>query len=130
MTLKLVLDRFEENIAVCIDNEGNRHLVDKSILPNIKVNDIFSKSVHLAAAPFRYGVGVEKLKIFVSAVYKTDVEFFVAELFEDFLLVFAVIPNKAEIAADNQRVALFELLDCGRIEAGNIAVHIAGYINH
>ena len=42
MTLKLVLDRFEENIAVCIDNDGNRHLVDKSIIPNIKVNDIFN----------------------------------------------------------------------------------------
>lgn len=42
MTLKLVLDRFEDNIAVCIDNDGNRHLVDKSIIPNIKVNDIFN----------------------------------------------------------------------------------------
>ena len=42
MTLKLVLDRFEENTAVCIDNDGNRHLVDKSIIPNIKVNDIFN----------------------------------------------------------------------------------------
>ncbi len=42
MTLKLVLDRFEENIAVCIDNDGNRHLIDKSIIPNIKVNDIFN----------------------------------------------------------------------------------------
>ena len=42
MTLKLVLDRFEENIAVCIDKDGNRHLVDKSIIPNIKVNDIFN----------------------------------------------------------------------------------------
>ena len=42
MTLKLVLDRFEENIAVCIDNNGDRHLINKSILKNIKVNDIFN----------------------------------------------------------------------------------------
>ena len=42
MTLKLVLDRFEEDIAVCIDNDGNRHLISKSILQGVNVNDIFN----------------------------------------------------------------------------------------
>ena len=42
MTLKLVLDRFEEDIAVCIDNDGERYLIPKSVLQDIKVNDIFN----------------------------------------------------------------------------------------
>ena len=68
--------------------------------------------VHLAAVPFGYGVGVEQLKILVCAVNEAHIELFVAELFEDFLLDFAVIPHKAEIAADYQSVALFELFYC------------------
>ena len=42
MTLKLVIDRFEEDIAVCIDADGERHLISKSILNDMKVNDIFN----------------------------------------------------------------------------------------
>ena len=42
MTLKLVLDRFEEDIAVCIDDDGKRSLIPKSVLQNFKVNDIFN----------------------------------------------------------------------------------------
>lgn len=42
MTLKLVLDRFEENIGVCIDNDGNRYLIPKVVLQGVKVNDIFN----------------------------------------------------------------------------------------
>ena len=42
MTLKLVLDRFEEDIAVCIDSNGERHLINKSILQGVAINDIFN----------------------------------------------------------------------------------------
>lgn len=42
MTLKLVLDRFEDDIAVCIDNNGNKYLISKSILQGVNVNDIFN----------------------------------------------------------------------------------------
>ena len=42
MTLKLVIDRFEENVAVCIDSDGKRYLISKSILNNMKVSDIFN----------------------------------------------------------------------------------------
>lgn len=46
----------------------------------------------------------------MSAVYKTDIIFFIAKLFEYFLLNLAVIPDKAKIAANNKRIALFEPL--------------------
>ena len=43
MTLKLILDRYEENIAVCLDDEaGKRYLISKNILGEIKENDIFT----------------------------------------------------------------------------------------
>ena len=42
MTLKLVLDRYEENIGVCLDFDDKQHLISKEILGNIKVNDIFN----------------------------------------------------------------------------------------
>ena len=42
MTLKLVLDRYEENIAVCLDFDDKRYLISKEILGDMKVNDIFN----------------------------------------------------------------------------------------
>lgn len=42
MTLKLVLDRYEENLAVCLDFDDKRYIIPKEILDNIKVNDIFT----------------------------------------------------------------------------------------
>ena len=57
--------------------------------------------VNLAAVPERNGVSVEQFKIFVSAVNETDIEFFVAEFFENLLFSLAVIPYEAKIAADD-----------------------------
>ena len=42
MTLKLILDRYEENLAVCLDFDDKRYLIPKEILGEIKVNDIFN----------------------------------------------------------------------------------------
>ena len=42
MTLKLVLDRYEENIGVCLDFDDKRYLIPKEILGDMKVNDIFN----------------------------------------------------------------------------------------
>ena len=42
MTIKLVLDRYEENIGVCLDDDGGRYLISKEILGNIAENDIFT----------------------------------------------------------------------------------------
>ena len=42
MTLKLVLDKYEEGFAVCLDFEDTRYLIPKEILGEMKVNDIFN----------------------------------------------------------------------------------------
>ena len=42
MTLKLVLDRYEENIGVCLDFDDQRYLIPKEILGELRVNDIFN----------------------------------------------------------------------------------------
>lgn len=42
MILKLILDRYEENICVCLDFDDNRYLISKEILGDLKVNDIFN----------------------------------------------------------------------------------------
>ena len=42
MTLKLVLDRYEENIGVCLDDDNKRYYISKEILGDMKVNDIFN----------------------------------------------------------------------------------------
>ena len=42
MTLKLVLDRYEENIAVCLDFDDKIYLIPKEILGDMKINDIFN----------------------------------------------------------------------------------------
>lgn len=42
MTLKLILDRYEENLGVCLDSEHKRHYISKDILGDLNVNDIFN----------------------------------------------------------------------------------------
>lgn len=42
MTIKLILDRYEENLGVCLDSEHNKHHISKEVLGNLKVNDIFN----------------------------------------------------------------------------------------
>ena len=42
MILKLVLDRYEENLGVCIGTNGEKYIISKDILKDIKVNDIFN----------------------------------------------------------------------------------------
>ena len=66
----------------------------------------------------------------MSTVNKTDIEYLFAELFEVSLLVLAVIPDEAEISANNKGITLFEFFQCRRIKAAHIAVHITGYIYH
>lgn len=42
MTLKLVLDRYEENLGICLDDDNKRYYISKEILGDMKVNDIFN----------------------------------------------------------------------------------------
>ena len=42
MILKLVLDRYEEDLGICIEANGEKYIISKDILGDIKVNDIFN----------------------------------------------------------------------------------------
>lgn len=43
MTLKLVLDRFEGDIGVCLEVEDDkRHFIGKDVLVGIEIDDIFT----------------------------------------------------------------------------------------
>lgn len=42
MTLKLVIDRFEDDIAVCLDMDDKRYHIPKNILVDLNINDIFT----------------------------------------------------------------------------------------
>lgn len=42
MTLKLILDRFEEDFAVCLDFDDNRYIIERSVLGSITINDVFT----------------------------------------------------------------------------------------
>lgn len=42
MILKLVLDRYEENIGVCLDENDKKYEISKDILSSIEENDIFT----------------------------------------------------------------------------------------
>ena len=69
--------------------------------------DVAADIVNLAAVPFCDGIGVEKLKILMSAVNKADVIFLFCEFIKNFLLFKVAVPDKAEIAADNKRIVFF-----------------------
>lgn len=42
MTLKLVVDRFEEDFCIALDFEDKRYLIPKNLIGDMKVNDIFN----------------------------------------------------------------------------------------
>ena len=42
MTLRLILDRFEESFGVCLDFDDKRHLIPKEILAGVEINDVFN----------------------------------------------------------------------------------------
>ena len=42
MILKLVLDRYEEDLGVALDFEDQKHYIKKEVLDKVKVNDIFT----------------------------------------------------------------------------------------
>ena len=78
----------------------------------------------------KFGQGIDYLKIFVGAVNETNIIFFGSKLFKILLLLPAVIPDKAEISADYQHIALLKLFEGWVVESADIAVHISGNIYH
>ncbi|MGM9631753.1 MAG: DUF3006 domain-containing protein [Eubacteriales bacterium] len=42
MTLKLVIDRFEDDIAVCLDFDDKKYEIDRALLPEFEEKDVFN----------------------------------------------------------------------------------------
>ena len=42
MILKLVLDRYEDDLGVCLDFDNKRYYIHKEILGDMQINDIFN----------------------------------------------------------------------------------------
>jgi hypothetical protein len=82
-----------------------------------------SAKANTTPAPRRSGVTVR-------AVKKTDRDPVLGELIQKFLFFCRVVPQKAEIAADQQRVFFLELVQRRVVKTRDLPVHIAGYINH
>ena len=69
--------------------------------------------MNLAALELGDLIFLEPAEILVRAVDKADIVFELAYLFEQFLLVLLAVPDKSEIAADEERVALFQFFERG-----------------
>ena len=65
----------------------------------------------------------------MSSVDKANVIFTLAQLFDGLLFFLAVVPQKAEIAADNQGVACFERFKFRRRKPFDLTVGVARDIN-
>ena len=61
---------------------------------------------------------------------KDSVKPLLSYFFEKLFFFLSTVPNKAEISADNQSVSFFQLFDFGFLKTAELAVKIAGDINH
>ena len=92
------------------------------------MEDIWSYVMHLAAVPLLDFDGIQHIKVFVGAVYKADVIFFLAELFKDIYLIFWAVPEEAEITADNKSVALLQVFKARIAESRSNAMSVTGNV--
>ena len=70
-----------------------------------------------AAVPFLRRVGFQHIVILVAAVYECNGIFQFRELFAEFLLLLGIIPEKAEIAADDYDIIRVRLFQHGILKA-------------
>lgn len=75
-------------------------------------------------------VAREQVEVVVGALDEEDAVAALAQPFEHPLFLLGAVPHKAEIAADDQRVALFELFGGPSLEAAEVGVDISRHINH
>ena len=101
--------------------------LDRKDLTAHEVVKVAADVVRLAAAEHAHVVFVEQVKALVRAVDKADVPFLFAQTAQRFFFRGASVPHKAEIAADDERIAFFEL---DRLQPIQIAVEVAGDVYH
>ena len=89
------------------------HAVEVIDLTALEMIEVSRNMMNLAALELGDLIFLEPAEILVRAVDKADIVFELAYLFEQLLLVLRAVPDKSEIAADEERVALFQFFERG-----------------
>ena len=84
---------------------------------------------HSSAVLSRLDLG-QKPVVFVSALHKENVEFELSQPIQQLLFPPASVPEKTEIAADQEIVPLAQLFHLRGLEAHKISMEITGYKEH
>lgn len=84
--------------------------------------------LYFPAVPICDGIFFQQVKILVRPVHKQNLILLTAKLFQVLFLFRPAVPKKAEIAADNQRIAFFQLAYPGILKPGHLPMHISGNI--
>ena len=66
----------------------------------------------------------QNVKVFVAAVYKGNGKRHFPQLFQILLFLTGTVPDKPEVAADDQNIAGFHFFENGIFETGQISVHV------
>lgn len=87
----------------------NSGAVDVVNLTAAEMNYVGFDKADSAAIPFGCGIFVESVKILMAAVNKKQGEFLLVKIVECLFLLTVSVPDEAEIAADDEIIALAEL---------------------
>ena len=116
--------------ALAAAHGKDAHAVEVIDLTAHEMIEVAGDMMDFSAIEFRDLVAPESFEILVRAVDKADIVFELAYLFEQLLLVLRAVPDKSEIAADEERVALFQFFERGRCESLVISVGVSRNIKH
>lgn len=116
--------------ALAAAHGKDAHAVEVIGLAAHEMIEVAGDMMDFSTLEFRDLVASESLEILVRAVDKADVVFELAYLFEQLLFVLRAVPDESEIAADEERVALFQFFERGRCESLVISVGVSRNIKH
>ena len=94
------------------------------------MDKVAADNLRLAPIPIGDRIGVQQLKIFMLSIEKQHGVSLFADFSEQGLFFFSALPQKTEIAADDQGVAFFEAAEGGIGKTGILSMQVAGDIDH
>ena len=98
--------------------------------PTLQVKNIRGNQSCDTAPPANQPILLQQIKVFVTAIHKSNGIFLFAELFQHSPLLFGVVPDKPKIAADQQDISGTQFFHFRPFESAVIPVQISCYINH
>ena len=98
-----------------------------------QVNDVRADLMHVSAVPLFHGIFVQRIEVFVIAVYEQDCKRQGFQPVDLRIVALVAVPDAAKIAADDHVVVfrhvglLWKIL---RLESESVSVKVAGCVNH